>query len=99
MARIRPISAPPDVCVNGFGNRVRLAAIKDEKRVVWRVDGLTTHSSRSSRNLGSRPRRLLGIPIQTLLTAKDGSGWVNFCSLRMCVYSVRNRVDLAAIKV
>ena len=64
---------------------ISLAAIRIEKRAVWRVDGLTSILAGSSGN-HCPPSTIFGPTIQTLIADKRGSDFSNSPSPSVCVY-------------
>ena len=65
------------MCVNGVINMVSLAAIRIDKKVTYRVDGLATMSPGSSANHVSPIRHFLGVHIGAIIPVKEAPNSIN----------------------
>ena len=98
MGKIESLSLSP-VCVHGARNMVSVSEIRIEKRVVWRVDGLTKILAGFSRNRAPPPP----FPQVHHSNPNRGYGWPEFDQISHSPGGggdgVRNMVHLSAVRI
>ena len=86
-------------CVNGARNMVSLVAIRIDKRVVWRVDGLATILAGSARNHGPHsPLDKDNYPDPNRFLRMDQISPISTLSRGVCKWR-QNMVFLSAIRI